>query len=168
MSASSLLKGKLFCSIYKSRKRPDMYQYVPRGKGLQELPAALARTRDADVVYVDTAGRSSRDPRTARLLQRSLAGLPRAEIHLAIAAGTSRLDIDAIAQRYAPLGISRLVFTKVDETGEHAELVRSPARLQIPVSFITTGQKVPEDLEDADDARLLELATLGFPIAEAA
>ena len=42
MSASSLLKGKLFCSIYKSRKRPDMYLYVPRGKGLKELPQALA------------------------------------------------------------------------------------------------------------------------------
>ena len=40
MSASSLLKGKLFCSIYKSRKRADMY--VPRGKGLQDLPEALA------------------------------------------------------------------------------------------------------------------------------
>ena len=38
MSASSLLKGKLFCSIYKSRKRADMYLYVPRGKGLQDLP----------------------------------------------------------------------------------------------------------------------------------
>jgi len=42
MSASSLLKGKLFCSIYKSRKRADMYLYVPRGKGLRDLPEALA------------------------------------------------------------------------------------------------------------------------------
>ena len=42
MSASNVLKGKLFCSIYKSRKRADMYLYVPRGKGLKELPAALA------------------------------------------------------------------------------------------------------------------------------
>ena len=42
MSASTLLKGKLFCSIYKSRKRADMYLYVPRGKGLQDLPEALA------------------------------------------------------------------------------------------------------------------------------
>jgi len=41
MSASSLLKGKLFCSIYKSRKRADMYLYVPRGKDFKDLPAAL-------------------------------------------------------------------------------------------------------------------------------
>ena len=41
MSASSLLKGKLFCSIYKSRKRPDLYLYVPRGYRLTDLPEAL-------------------------------------------------------------------------------------------------------------------------------
>lgn len=41
MSASSLLKGKLFCSIYKSGKRAGMYLYLPRGQSLKDLPVTL-------------------------------------------------------------------------------------------------------------------------------
>jgi flagellar biosynthesis GTPase FlhF len=40
--------------------------------------------------------------------------------------------------------------------------VRAPARLGRPVSHITTGQRVPEDFEDASTARLVDLATRGF------
>jgi flagellar biosynthesis protein FlhF len=71
--------------------------------------------------------------------------------------------------RLSSLKISRLVFTKIDEAEQMEELVRAPARLNWPISWITTGQRVPEDVEDATQARLLDLATFGFvAVAEAA
>lgn len=134
----------------------------------RQMTAALRAASNADLVLVDTAGRSLRDLRAPQRLERALATLPKPEVHLAVAAGTSRFDVDTIVARYAPLGVSRLVFTKVDETGELAEIVRAPARLDIPVSFITTGQRVPEDLEDAERSRLLALAGQGLDFAEVA
>ncbi|MEM6990430.1 MAG: hypothetical protein AAF721_08035 [Myxococcota bacterium] len=137
-------------------------------KPAEQMNDALNEARRADLVLVDTAGRSLRDLRAPKRLEEALATLPRPEVHLAMAAGTSRFDIDTIVARYAPLGVGRLVFTKVDETGELAELVRAPTRLDIPVSYLTTGQRVPEDLEDADQDRLLMLAGQGFDMAEVA
>ncbi|MBL4687856.1 MAG: hypothetical protein JKY37_24920 [Nannocystaceae bacterium] len=134
----------------------------------EQMNDALNQARRADLVLVDTAGRSIRDLRAPKRIEAALATLPRPEVHLAIAAGTSRFDIDTIVARYAPLGVNRLVFTKVDETGDLAELIRAPTRLDIPVSYITTGQRVPEDLEDADQERLLMLAMQGFELAEVA
>lgn len=133
-----------------------------------QMNDALNEARRADLILVDTAGRSLRDLRAPKRLEAALATLPRPEVHLAMAAGTSPFDIDTIAARYAPLGVRRLVFTKVDETGDLAELVRAPSRLAIPVSYLATGQRVPEDLEDATQDRLLMLAGQGYELAEVA
>ena len=58
--------------------------------------------------------------------------------------------------------------TGKDEAEDLAELVRAPARHGRPVSYVTTGQRVPEDIEDATTARLLELAQNGFVAAQVA
>ncbi len=121
-----------------------------------------------DRVYIDTAGRSPRDSAAIAQLARAFAGLD-IELHLALPAGSSRAAIDGCALRLSSLKISRLLFTKIDETEQMEELVRAPARLNWPISWITTGQRVPEDVEDATPARLLDLASFGFvAVAEAA
>ncbi len=133
-----------------------------------QLAAALHKAKSADLVLVDTAGRSLRDLSGPRKLERQLEGLPEPEVHLAIAAGTSCFDVDTIVARYAPLGVRRLLFTKVDETGDLGELVRAPARHSIPVCYLATGQQVPEDIEDATQDGLISLANDGFKLMEVA
>ena len=121
-----------------------------------------------DKIFIDTAGRSPRDTDAIAALTHAFAGLD-IEIHLTLPAGSSRAAIDGAATRLAGMGIKRVLFTKVDEAEQLEELVRAPARLGLPLSFVTTGQRVPEDLEDATPLRLLELATQGLILnAEAA
>jgi flagellar biosynthesis protein FlhF len=121
-----------------------------------------------DKVFIDTAGRSPRDTAAIAQLARAFAGLD-IEIHLALPAGSSRAAVDGCATRLSALKISRILFTKIDEAEQMEELVRAPARLSWPISWITTGQRVPEDIEDASQSRLLDLATFGFvAVAEAA
>jgi flagellar biosynthesis protein FlhF len=115
-----------------------------------------------DRVYIDTSGRSPRDPDAIGTLERALAGLPDLEVHLALPAASARATTAQCLRRYRALGVDRLLFTKLDEADELAELVRAPARHGRPVSFLTTGQRVPEDLEDASARRLLDLALAGF------
>jgi len=133
-----------------------------------ELPDALEQSANAELVLVDTAGRSLRDLRAPRMLEQLMNRLPKPEIHLAMAAGTSAFDIDTIIARYAPIGVSRLLFTKVDETADLRELVLTPARHNIPVGYVTRGQKVPEDIQVATRKLLMSMAIEGQEFMEVA
>ena len=95
-------------------------------------------------------------------LATALGGLAQVEVHLTIAAATAPAVIDELAQRFAPLRPRRLLFTKVDECGRVPELTLTPKRLGLPVTWLATGQAVPEDLELATVARLIELARHGL------
>jgi flagellar biosynthesis protein FlhF len=132
------------------------------------LRAAIAAAGDADRIFVDTAGRSPRDRAEIARLGQALGGVSDAEVHLAVAAATAPDLLDELHRRHQPLGAHRLLFTKVDEALRLGELVRAPARLGLPVTWITTGQRVPEDLEDATAERLAGLAAGRNPHDEVA
>jgi flagellar biosynthesis protein FlhF len=130
------------------------------------LRATIDRLRDAERIFIDTAGRSPRDREAMWALERALGTLADVEVHLVVAAGTPPTMIDAIARRHRGLGPTRLLFTKVDEADDLGELLRAPARLELPVTWITTGQRVPEDIEIATPERLAALASGATSLAQ--
>lgn len=128
----------------------------------KQLAAAIAELAHCDLIYIDTAGRSPRDTAAIRALRKSLAMIGDLEVHLAVPAASSPQVFDSILRRYREVGIARLLITKLDEADLLDELVRAPARLSTPISYVTTGQQVPEDLHEATDRLLLKLATRGL------
>ena len=90
------------------------------------------------------------------------------EIHLALAADTRPSQVDRWFDRFGGENLSRLLFTKVDEAEWLTELVEAPARLSCPSSYLTVGQRVPEDLVQATDGRLLAMACEGSSAREEA
>ena len=70
--------------------------------------------------------------------------------------------MDALVNRFRPLGPTRLLVTKVDEVDIPADLATLPTRTGLPITWITTGQAVPEDIEEPTSTRLLELASTGL------
>ncbi len=136
-----------------------------------ETPAALADLIDPanDLTLIDTAGKSPRDRASIEELADHIAGRAAGhiaglaiEVHLVIPAGASAAQIDELVQRYSPLAPSRLLFTKLDEYEHAPELALAPARTRLPITWITTGQSVPEDIEEPSSARILELASGGL------
>jgi flagellar biosynthesis protein FlhF len=145
-------------------------RFVPEPSGLRDAVASLA---DYGKIYVDTAGRSPRDAGSIAELESALAPLTgdpstEPEIHLTLPASASEKQIDSWYHRCRRLDPARLLFTKVDEGDDLAQMVAAPARLGRPVTWFTTGQRVPEDIEDASTARLIELAEAGFIHTEVA
>jgi flagellar biosynthesis GTPase FlhF len=128
----------------------------------ERLGDALDELDDQDSIFIDTAGRSPRDPDVIRELHTAFSGRDDVEIHLAMAAGSGAQAIDAAVGRYGRLPIARLLFTKVDEAIALGELVEAPARHRIPVTWLATGQRVPEDLEEATSDLLVEWSRDGF------
>jgi flagellar biosynthesis protein FlhF len=127
-------------------------------------PAALADLIDDsdELTLIDTAGRSPRDLASVAELADALGQLPPIEVHLVVPAASSAASIDDLAKRYQLLQPSRLLVTKLDEQDETPELALAPARLGLPITWVTTGQAVPEDIEEPTSARLLELAAAGL------
>ena len=122
------------------------------------LRRALRRHDDADLVFIDTAGRSPRDDAglrtTAELL--ASAGEP-VETHLCIPAAISDVELRAVLDRHQVLEPTRLLATKLDEAVYHGSIVAAQALAGLPLSYFTTGQRVPEDLEVAGADRLAGL-----------
>jgi flagellar biosynthesis protein FlhF len=132
-----------------------------------ESPGDLTRmiSDEDELTLIDTAGRSPRDVGAIKELAAAIANAPKIETHLVVAAASSATVIEDLANRYRGLNLSRLLFTKVDEIEEAPELSRAPARLSLPITWVTTGQSVPEDIEEPTSARVLELASTGLRLA---
>ncbi len=134
----------------------------------RDLPEQIDELGEYDKVYVDTAGRSPRDVPAIRRLRSALQGIADMEVHLTLSLNTPNKVMDDNYRRYSEVGVNRLLFTKLDESLEFDELIRTPARLEVPVSFLTTGQAVPEDLVCATQEGLMDIAQGDAPRAEAA
>ena len=106
---------------------------------------------EADVICIDTIGRSPNDHEKISNMQEYFAELGNdAEIYLAICAGTRLNDIREIMKQYALFKYQALIITKFDETSCIGNLFSIIADTNIPVAYITAGQAVPQDLMPAD------------------
>jgi flagellar biosynthesis protein FlhF len=124
----------------------------------EELDAALG-ARQRVPVLVDTAGRSPSDP-MSRDLFRVVGQARDVRTHLVLPAGTSASSARRILEGYADARPSRLVLTKLDEAESLSPLVSLLHEWQLPISYVGTGQRVPEDLNRAT-AELLAASVLG-------
>jgi flagellar biosynthesis protein FlhF len=120
-----------------------------------ELLRAYERVKDADLVLVDTAGRSLAEDvaRQADLVR----ALPRVQLHLVVSAATGALELAAIGDRYRALQPDRLLFSKLDEAAGPGAVLSVAVRIGRPVSCVTDGQRVPEDLHALTGSELTDL-----------
>lgn len=120
-----------------------------------ELLRAMERVADADLVLVDTAGRSS--PEDVARQASIVRSIPRVQLHLTISAATGALELASVADRYRALGPDRLVLTKVDEAAGPGGILSAAVRVQRPISCVADGQRVPEDLHAFTGPQLVDL-----------
>jgi len=123
-----------------------------------ELEHALSGGRRQPVL-VDTAGRSEFDE-GARELLKVVAGRSDVRTHMVLAANTPVATARCILDAYAEARPTRLVLTRLDEAGSLSPLVGLLRDRQLPISYLGTGQRVPEDLSRAT-AQLLASSVLG-------
>jgi len=122
------------------------------------LSAALAELGWADLVLVDTEGRAPSDTKAIAKLAEAFesAGEP-IFVHLCLAAATREVELDRTIARLAPLSPVRLTVTKIDEAVDAGGIVGAHVASGLPLAWLTTGQRVPEDIEVASAERLSSL-----------
>jgi flagellar biosynthesis protein FlhF len=124
---------------------------------VEDLRSAMRFYQDRTLVLIDTAGHSPRDTEVQGQLRRFLDELPEVETHLVLSATTKPRDLADIAQRFEPLRPGRIIFTKLDETSTYGPLLTTLVRVKRPLSYLGTGQEVPQDLETATSRRVADL-----------
>lgn len=123
--------------------------------GLAQL---LEAHRTKDLILVDTPGLGRADMEDASDLAALIGSHAEIDTHLVLPAFMRSSDMDRVIEQYAVFGPRKVLFTCLDETGCHQDLVRVAASHSLPVSFLGTGQQIPDDLEPASDAKIAELA----------
>ncbi len=114
------------------------------------LRDAIARFQDKDVILIDTAGRSPSNRMHLHELKGYMEVAHPKEVHLVLSATTNRANLDRIAEAFSPVGIDRVIFTKIDESTVFGGMISVARNLGKPLSYITTGQSVPDDIRVAE------------------
>ena len=124
---------------------------------VEDLRSALRFYQDRTLVLIDTPGHNPKDTEVLDQLRHFLEELPDVETHLVLSATTKPKDLSDIALRFEPLKPSRLIFTKLDETSTYGPILSTLVRVKRPLSYLGTGQEVPQDLELATSRRVADL-----------
>lgn len=124
----------------------------------EELAAVLADLGDKRLVLIDTAGMSHRDMRLAEQLQAlGTVGSP-IRAYLVFSANTQFPALCEIVRGFRKVNPVSCILSKVDEATSLGAAMTAMLRHRLPVAYLGTGQRVPEDLQPARSERLLENA----------
>ncbi len=127
-----------------------------------DLPELLARLGRRRFVLIDTPGSSQRDAQLAGRLAALAAAGQQIETALVLAASTQAGAVAEAVARFAPANPASCVLTKVDEAASLGGTLSVLVRSRLPISYVSEGQRVPEDLRPA---RALELVTSAVQLA---
>mgnify|MGYP000135975808 FL=1 len=114
---------------------------------VEELSQAI---KDCDYILVDTAGHSHQNAEQKKVMKElihSVDGILEKEVFLVLSATTKYRDLLSIADTYSDMTDYKLIFTKLDETITLGNLLNLKLYTGAPLSYVTCGQNVPDDIE---------------------
>jgi flagellar biosynthesis protein FlhF len=123
----------------------------------REMRQAVNRLGDMELVLLDTAGRSPRDEVKIQELKSMLAEARADEVHLVLSSAAGSQGLLKTAASFAEVGATALLLTKLDEATGLGNLLPLLRSCQLPLSYITNGQNVPDDIQAADAERLARM-----------
>ncbi len=116
----------------------------------REFREGLERLADCDAILVDTAGRAPDNKAMLVETQGFLEAVPEREVYLVLSSSSHRRDLLRAVEKFRILDYNRLIFTKLDESTCPGVLVTVAQAAGVPITYISTGQNVPDDLELAE------------------
>lgn len=132
---------------------------VKVAKDADELNVVLAQLRQRKLVLIDTAGMSQRDMRLTDQLEVLMRNTRlRIRPYLVLSATAQGAVQEEIVRRFKKLPLSGCIFTKLDECLSIGESLSVSIQNSLPISYLTDGQRVPEDIKVADAGDLIARA----------
>jgi flagellar biosynthesis protein FlhF len=125
--------------------------------GPEQWASCLNKHHDADLILIDTSGHSPQNALAVTELSEFFTAIPAIEKHLVLSATTREHELLHSLQAFDALAVERTIFTKIDECSNLGVLLNVQVHNARPLSFLTNGQRVPEDLLEIDRRKVAEL-----------
>lgn len=123
----------------------------------KEMEAAIENMANCDVILIDTTGRSCKNPMQISELRSFVEKANTTNIHLVISCTTKNKDIKTIVDGFRELNYNNVIITKLDETSTYGSIMNILDLARKPLSFITSGQNVPDDIKQLNKAEIANL-----------
>ncbi|ARU62473.1 flagellar biosynthesis protein FlhF [Tumebacillus avium] len=125
----------------------------------EDIKRAMSAYADYDLILIDTAGRNYHNLLNVRQLNTYLEEIQPDETYLVLSLTTKASDLEEIAGNFTQVRADKFLFTKSDETKTYGAVYNLVTRYKKPLSYLATGQNVPEDIEAVSTERLARLLT---------
>ena len=124
--------------------------------GIDEINKQISDSSDTDLFLIDTSAKNARKSESDQGLQQlNDLNIPM-DFHLVLSM-TDRLEhMDRTVRSYMDIGLSSLIFNKLDESWAYGDIYNMVSNWSVPISFFGTGRNVPEDIEFATRERVIE------------
>ena len=121
-----------------------------------ELAQYLYQLRSKRLVLIDTAGMGQRDTRLSEQLE-SLVNNDKVVIrnYLVVPATAQRRVVQETLEHFHHIPLAGCILSKVDESLSLGEVLSVLIQHQLPIAYITNGQRVPEDIDSANAQQLV-------------
>jgi flagellar biosynthesis protein FlhF len=122
-----------------------------------ELAAAMREMSDCDTILIDTAGRSHMDQMKLNELSQFISVAKPSEVHLVLSSTTTQEAMEAAIEQFSKIRVDQIIFTKLDEAVSFGVLLNVARTASRALSYLTTGQDVPDNIEVGQPRRLAKL-----------
>lgn len=122
-----------------------------------DLQAALERLNTCDVILMDTAGRNYLEREFVEELEQLLGGADNVQTNLVISLTSKYEDVRSMLAGFTGINIHSVLFTKLDETRSYGQILNLIYEYGYPISYLTNGQEVPDDILRASPTLIADL-----------
>ncbi|MFZ0452507.1 MAG: flagellar biosynthesis protein FlhF [Ignavibacteriaceae bacterium] len=127
----------------------------------EEMPELLKSFKDKDLVFIDTAGRSQKNSEHLARTKMYLDKIKIDETFLVLSATNSTKNLFDTAEKFKSFNYNSFIFTKIDEGVAFGNLLNTITNFNLPVTFLSNGQVIPDDIISADSEFIANLIFTG-------
>ena len=120
----------------------------------EDFKTSLKNLSGNDVIFVDTAGSTKSDPESWNDLNEIVAQIEPDQVHLVLSSNVRTKDLKLACKNYSQLGATNIIFTKLDESLSLGNIYNIGADVNMPVSYLCNGQKIPDNILKADSEEI--------------
>lgn len=129
---------------------------------VEDYKQAIHELADYDVILVDTAGRNFRESTYVHQLKELSGATHQITNYLVLSLTAKPMDLQMLFEQFAEIRLTRVIFTKVDETSSYGSLLSLPLKNNIGIAYLTNGQDVPDDLIKPEPNLISEWMVKGY------
>jgi flagellar biosynthesis protein FlhF len=126
-----------------------------------EMPELVKKLKKKDIIFIDTAGRSQKNLSNLEKTKEFLDAAGTHDSFLVLSATGSSKNLIDVAERFKLFNYNSIMFTKIDEAVSFGNILNISVATNVPITFLTNGQIIPDDIISADSDFLAKMILTG-------